>query len=76
MAVDFFQTIRGIRFVEGTVPAIERQLSNLNTNLEALHTALVAREARVSALEAQVEELKAALKTKGTKKRSTQQEEA
>lgn len=33
---EFFRTIMGRKFIEGTVPKIATELEKLNTNLEAL----------------------------------------
>lgn len=35
---NFFSTNRGVKFVEGTLPELVRQLTRLNDNLEALRT--------------------------------------
>lgn len=34
--LQFFRTVMGQRFYEGTVPALVRELARLNTNLEKL----------------------------------------
>lgn len=34
--LEFFQTVMGHHFYEGTMPALVKQLERLNTNLEAL----------------------------------------
>lgn len=36
MPPDFFQTIMGRTFYEGTVPALVKELKKLNTNLEKM----------------------------------------
>ena len=36
MGIEFFQTVMGKQFYEGTMPALVRELSRLNKNLEKL----------------------------------------
>ena len=36
MGPNFFQTIMGRKFFEGTIPSILRQVDRLNTNLERM----------------------------------------
>ena len=40
MGPRFFQTIMGQRFIEGTVPAILKEIRRLNDNLEKLNKTL------------------------------------
>jgi hypothetical protein len=37
MSIDFHQTAMGKRFIEGTVPALVKELKKLNKNLEELN---------------------------------------
>ena len=37
MGIRFFQTVMGQRFIEGTIPAVLREIKRLNDNLERLN---------------------------------------
>jgi len=41
---EFYRTVGGRRFIEGTIPKLVEELARLNRNLEALVAALAAKD--------------------------------